>query len=231
MCSGRDFHVVFAGRSHNLLSMKQILQSLSTGETSVVDLPAPQLRSGQLLIRASCSLVSAGTERMLVDFGKASWFDKARQQPDKVHQVLEKVRSDGVMPTLDAVRSKLDQPLPLGYCHVGTVVAVSEDVHAFRVGDRVASNGPHAELVAIPQHLCSSIPDAVTDEAASFTVLASIGLQGIRLAQPTLGETFLVSGLGLIGLLTAQLLKAQGCRVLGVDPDPRQCSPGSFAGH
>lgn len=159
-----------------------------------------------------------------MDFGKASLLDKARQQPDKVQQVLEKVRTDGLLSTLDAVRSKLDQPLPLGYCHVGIVVAVGNDVHGFRVGDRVASNGPHAELVAIPQHLCAAIPDAVTDEAAAFTVLAAIGLQGIRLAQPTLGETFLVSGLGLIGLLTAQLLLAQGCRVLGVDPDPRQCS-------
>jgi predicted dehydrogenase/threonine dehydrogenase-like Zn-dependent dehydrogenase len=204
--------------------MKQILQSLTTGETSVCDLPAPQLRSGELLIRASCSLLSAGTERMLVDFGKASWLDKARQQPEKVQQVLEKVRTDGLLPTLDAVRSKLDQPLPLGYCHVGTVVAVAPDVRGFRVGERVASNGPHAELVAIPQHLCAALPDAVTDEAAAFTVLAAIGLQGIRLAQPTLGETFLVSGLGLIGLLTAQLLQAQGCRVLGVDPDPGQCS-------
>ncbi len=204
--------------------MKQILQSLSTGETTVVDLPTPQLRRGELLIRASCSLLSAGTERMLVDFGKAGWLDKARQQPDKVQQVLEKVRTDGLLPTFDAVRSKLDQPLPLGYCHVGTVVAVADDVHGFRVGERVASNGPHAELVAIPHHLCAAIPDSVTDEAASFTVLAAIGLQGIRLAQPTLGETFLVSGLGLIGLLTAQLLLAQGCRVLGVDPDLRQCS-------
>jgi predicted dehydrogenase/threonine dehydrogenase-like Zn-dependent dehydrogenase len=161
---------------------------------------------------------------MLVEFGKASWIDKARQQPDKVQQVLEKARTDGLLTTLDAVRSKLDQPLPLGYCNVGTVVAVGAGVSGFQVGDRVASNGPHAELVAVPQHLCAPIPVGVSDEAASFTVLASIGLQGIRLAQPTLGETFVVSGLGLIGLLTAQLLAAQGCRVLGLDPDPSKCS-------
>jgi predicted dehydrogenase/threonine dehydrogenase-like Zn-dependent dehydrogenase len=161
---------------------------------------------------------------MLVDFGKASWIDKARQQPDKVQQVLEKARTDGLFTTFDAVRSKLDQPIPLGYCNVGRVVAVGSGVSGFQVGDRVASNGPHAELVAVPQHLCASIPAGVSDEDAAFTVLASIGLQGIRLAQPTLGETFVVSGLGLIGLITGQLLAAQGCRVLGLDPDPSKCA-------
>ena len=203
--------------------MKQLLQFLSTGASDLPELPAPGVSRGQLLIRTSCSLVSAGTERMLVDFGKASWIDKARQQPEKVQQVLEKARTDGIFTTLDAVRSKLDQPIPLGYCNVGTVLAVGSGVTGFQVGDRVASNGPHAELVAVPQHLSASIPTGMSDEAAAFTVLASIGLQGIRLANPTLGETFVVSGLGLIGLLTCQLLVAQGCRVLGVDPDPSKC--------
>ena len=161
---------------------------------------------------------------MLVQFGKASLIDKARQQPDKVQQVIAKARTDGLLTTLDAVQSKLDQPLPLGYCNVGTVVAVGSGVVGFNVGDRVASNGPHAELVAVPQHLCAHIPAEVGDEGASFTVLSAIGLQGIRLAQPSLGETFVVSGLGLIGLLTSQLLTAQGCRVLGLDPDPSKCS-------
>ncbi|QNJ07707.1 oxidoreductase / NAD-binding Rossmann fold family protein [Synechococcus sp. Minos11] len=159
-----------------------------------------------------------------MDFGKASWIDKARQQPDKVQQVLEKARTDGLFTTLDAVRSKLGQPLPLGYCNVGTVVDFGSGVTGFQVGDRVASNGPHAELVAVPQHLCALIPDDASDEAAAFTVLASIGLQGIRLANPTFGETFVVSGLGLIGLLTGQLLAAQGCRVLGLDPDFSKCA-------
>ena len=203
--------------------MKQVFQSLVTGICELPDLPSPVCGPGQLLIRTSCSLVSAGTERMLVDFGKADWLGKARQQPDKVKQVLDKVRTDGLRTTMEAVRSKLDQPLPLGYCNVGTVVALGAGVQGFAVGQRVASNGPHAELVAVPQNLCAPIPDAVSDEAAAFTVLAAIGLQGIRLAQPTLGETMVVSGLGLIGLLTAQLLRAQGCRVLGLDPSAGAC--------
>jgi predicted dehydrogenase/threonine dehydrogenase-like Zn-dependent dehydrogenase len=161
---------------------------------------------------------------MLVEFGKSSWIDKARQQPDKVQQVLAKVRTDGLPTTLQAVQSKLEQPLPLGYCNVGTVLAVGAGVSGFQVGDRVSSNGSHAELVVVPKHLCALIPDGVSDESAAFTVLASIGLQGIRLAQPTLGETFLVSGLGLLGLITAQLMAAQGCRVLGLDPDPSKCA-------
>jgi predicted dehydrogenase/threonine dehydrogenase-like Zn-dependent dehydrogenase len=203
--------------------MQQVIQSLADGTTSLAAVPAAAPRRGELLIQTHCSLVSAGTERMLVDFGKANWLDKARQQPDKVQQVLQKARTDGLLTTLDAVRSKLDQPLPLGYCNVGTVAAVGDGVQGFKPGDRVASNGAHAELVAVPQLLCALVPDAVSDEAAAFTVLASIGLQGIRLAAPSLGETFLVSGLGLIGLLTAQLLQAQGCRVLGLDPDPAKC--------
>jgi predicted dehydrogenase/threonine dehydrogenase-like Zn-dependent dehydrogenase len=204
--------------------VKQLLQSLATGATDLVEIPPPSAGPGQLLIRSTFSLVSAGTERMLVDFGKASWVDKARQQPDKVQQVLEKAGTDGLLATIDAVRSKLDMPLALGYCNVGTVVAVGSGVSGYQVSDRVASNGPHAELAAVPQHLCAPIPAGVSDEAAAFTVLASIGLQGIRLANPTLGETFVVSGLGLIGLLTGQLLAAQGCRVLGLDPDPSKCA-------
>jgi len=203
--------------------VKQVIQSFKTGSCSIPDVPVPSLAPGQLLIKTSCSLVSAGTERMLVEFGKANWLDKARQQPDKVQEVLAKARTDGLFATLDSIQSKLDQPLALGYCNVGTVVAVGDGVSGFSVGDRVSSNGPHAEFVVVPQHLCASIPVGVSNEAAAFVVLASIGLQGIRLAQPTFGETFVVSGLGLIGLLTAQLLSAQGCRVLGIDPDQAKC--------
>jgi predicted dehydrogenase/threonine dehydrogenase-like Zn-dependent dehydrogenase len=199
--------------------MKQVLHNLKDGATEVVDVPCPRAGRGQLLIRSSHTLVSAGTERMLVDFGKAGLIDKARQQPDKVRMVLDKVRTDGLLPTLEAVRNKLDQPLSMGYCNVGEVVEVGAGVSGFAVGDRVASNGKHAEMVAVPVNLCARVPDAVADEAAAFTVLGAIALQGIRLAQPTLGETVVVTGLGLIGLVTVQLLRAQGCRVLGLDFD------------
>lgn len=204
--------------------MKQILQSLKTGETQLVNVPAPKALVGQLLIHTHTTLVSAGTERMLVEFGKAGWIAKARSQPDKVRMVLDKVRTDGLAATLDAVRSKLDQPLALGYCNVGTVAELGRGVSGFAVGDRVISNGKHAEVVCVPQTLCAKVPDGVSDEAAVFTVLASIGLQGIRLVQPSLGECVVVTGLGLIGLLTVQMLRAQGCRVMGIDLDPGRCA-------
>ena len=202
--------------------MKQILQNLKDGSTEVADVPSPRAGRGQLLIRTTRTLVSAGTERMLVDFGKAGFIDKARQQPDKVRMVLDKIRTDGLMPTIEAVRNKLDQPLPMGYCNVGEVVEVGPGATGFSVGDRVASNGKHAEMVAVPVNLCARVPVGVADEAAAFTVLGAIALQGIRLVQPTLGEAVVVTGLGLIGLVTVQLLKAQGCRVLGLDFDPEK---------
>lgn len=197
--------------------MKQILQNLSSGETSIVDIPTPLCRHGEVLISTAISLVSAGTERMLVDFGKSNYIKKAQSQPEKVSQVLEKVQTDGVLPTIDAVRNKLDTPLPLGYCNVGTVIESCAD--QFRVGDRVVSNGKHAEFVAVPKNLCAKIPDQVDDDSAAFTVIGAIALQGIRLIKPTLGETVVVTGLGLIGLVAVQLLRAHGCRVLGIDFD------------
>ena len=199
--------------------MHQIIQSFKTGETILETIPAPELKRGHVLIQTSRSLVSLGTERMLVEFGKSSLISKARQQPDKVKQVLDKIKTEGLMPTLEAVFNKLEQPLPLGYCNVGKVIAVGEGVSEFNVGDRVASNGAHAEVVCIPKNLVASIPDAVSDEEAAFTVIGSIGLQGIRLLNPTFGETVVVIGMGLIGLLTAQMLKANGCQVIGVDID------------
>lgn len=199
--------------------MKQILQDMSKGFTTLAEAPAPMVSKGSLLIATSVSLVSAGTERMLVDFGKASYIDKARQQPEKVKMVLEKVSTDGLMTTYEAIQSKLAQPLPLGYCNVGRIIEAGSDLEGFKPGDRVVSNGPHADIVKVPEKLCALIPDAVDDESAAFTVIASIGLQGIRLVQPTLGESFVVTGAGLIGLLTVQLLRAHGCRVLAIDFD------------
>ena len=183
------------------------------------EVPAPKVKKGCLLIKTTRSLVSVGTERMLVEFGRANMFQKARQQPDRVKQVLNKIKTDGLKPTLTAVFNKLGQPLPLGYCNVGNVIAVGEGVSDFSVGDRVASNGHHAEFVCVPKNLCAHIPDNVSDEEAAFTVIGSIGLQGIRLCNPQLGEIMVVVGLGLIGLITAELLIANGCRVIGIDLD------------
>ncbi|MBC7485285.1 MAG: bi-domain-containing oxidoreductase [Cytophagaceae bacterium] len=199
--------------------MKQIIQDLKNGNTILEEVPAPEIKKGHLLIQTTFSLVSLGTERMLVEFGKAGWIAKARQQPDKVKQVLDKIKADGLMPTLEAVFNKLDQPLPLGYCNVGKVVAIGEGVVDFKIGDRVASNGQHAEYVCVPVNLAARVPAQVSDEEASFTVIASIGLQGIRLLQPTFGETIVVTGLGLIGLITAELLLSNGCRVIGIEID------------
>jgi predicted dehydrogenase/threonine dehydrogenase-like Zn-dependent dehydrogenase len=200
--------------------MKQILQSLKTGATEVADVPCPSVRGGQLLIRSTRTLVSVGTERMLVEFGKAGWLEKARQQPDKVRMVMDKIKTDGLLPTFESVMNKLDQPLPLGYCNVGRVMATGSGVAGFEIGDRVVSNGKHAEAVSVPVNLCARVPEGVSDDEAAFTVLGAIALQGIRLVQPTLGETVVVTGLGLIGLVTVQLLRAHGCRVLGLDFDP-----------
>ena len=156
---------------------------------------------------------------MLVEFGRAGWIEKARRQPDKVRTVLDKIRTDGVMPTLETVLNKLNEAMPLGYCNVGRAMAVGEGVTGFSVGDRIASNGKHAEAVSVPANLCARVPDNVSDDEAAFTVIGAIGLQGIRLVQPTLGEAIVVTGLGLIGLVTVQLLRAHGCRVLGIDYD------------
>ena len=203
--------------------MQQVLQDLKTGRVSLIKSPLPSVKANYLLIQTSVSLLSSGTERMLLNFGKAGLIGKIRQQPDKVKEVIQKIKADGLMTTIDAVKSKLEQPLALGYCNVGKVIAVGAGVSGFEVGDRVLSNGAHAEVVHVGKNLCVKIPDCVSDEEAAFGVLGSIGLEGIRLAAPTLGESFVVIGLGLIGLLTAQLLKAQGCRVLGVEFDASRC--------
>ncbi|MDX2345283.1 MAG: bi-domain-containing oxidoreductase [Legionella sp.] len=218
--------------------MKQILQDLKEGNTIMVEAPTPKLSQKKLLINTNVTLISAGTERMLVDFGKASYLQKARQQPEKVKEVLDKVKTDGLFSTLDAVKSKLAAPLPLGYCNVGVVSEIAQNSTAFKAGDRVVSNGPHADVVTVSERLCARIPDIVDDESAAFTVVASIGLQGIRLVKPTLGEAIVVTGVGLIGLLVVQLLKAQGCRVLAIDFDEKKlalarefgaetCNPGA----
>ena len=199
--------------------MKQIIQDLKTGETILEEVPVPMEIDGHVLIKTKKTLVSLGTEKMLVSFGKANFFQKARQQPEKVKEVIQKIKTDGIKPTIEAVFRKLGQPLPLGYCNFGEVVGIGKNVENFKIGDRVVSNGHHAEFVNIPSNLVSKVPDNVDDDQAVFTIVASIGLQGVRLIKPTFGETIVVSGLGLIGLITIQILKSNGCNVVGFDYD------------
>lgn len=199
--------------------MKQIIQDLKSGETILEKVPTPRVGAGKVLIKTHRSLVSLGTEKMLVSFGQANLLQKAKKQPDKVKQVINKMKTDGIKPTVEAVFRKLDTPLPLGYSQAGEVIAVGKGVSEFREGDRVISNGNHAEIVSVPKNLVAKIPEGVSYEEAAFTVVSSIGLQGIRLIEPTFGETVVVLGLGLIGLISAQILKANGCKVIGMDLD------------
>jgi len=208
--------------------LKQIIQNLSNGKTSIQDGPIPSNKPGHLLIASRYSVISTGTERMLKSFGEANLLNKAKQQPDKVKQTLEKLRTDGFLTTLEAVRSKLDQPILLGYSNVGIVL--ESDVSGFNKGDRVVSNGNHAEIVCVPGNLCSKIPESVDEKDAAFTVIASIGLQGIRLLKPSLGENIAVYGLGLIGLIVIQILKANGCNVIAVDNNKERCDIADLLG-
>lgn len=207
-----------------------VLQDLSTGETKLQEVPAATPGAAEVLVATGASVVSAGTERMLVDFRRASLLGKVRSQPQRVGEVLDKARTDGVRATADAVRAKLAQPLPLGYSSAGVVVAVGSAVAGFEVGDLVATAGPHAEVAAVAANLVVKVPEGVELEEAAFATIASIGLQGLRLAHPTVGERFVVIGLGLVGLLTVQLLQAQGVRVLGIDPNPERCKRAEAAG-
>jgi len=199
--------------------MKQLLQDLKKGEILLEEVPLPNCGKNEVLIKTEKSLISPGTERMLLEFGRGSYIQKARQQPDKVKMVLNKIKTDGLAPTLETVFTKLGEPMPLGYCNAGIVMEVGSDVNEFKVGDRVISNGSHSEVVVVGKNLVAKIPDNVSFELASFTVISSIALQGIRLFQPTLGEKVVVIGLGLIGQITMELLRANGCEAIGVDID------------
>lgn len=202
--------------------MKQISQHYRTGELAVREMPAPAPRPGGLIVATRVSLLSAGTEKLLTDLAKASLAGKARARPDLVRQVVDKAKREGVLATIETVRAKLDMPAALGYSCAGRVVDIGAGVSDFKVGDRVACAGAgyanHADFNFIPKNLAVAIPDGVDDEDAAFVTLGAIALQGVRQAAPTLGERVVVVGLGLLGLLTVQLLKANGCRVLGYDP-------------
>ena len=203
--------------------MKQIIQNLNSNKgVELVDFPVPLIDKGTVLIRTSRTLVSKGTESMLVNFGNASYLEKAKQKPERLKQVIEKIKSEGLFHTIDSVKNKLNQAIALGYCNCGIVL--ESDVEGINKGDRVISNGPHAEVVRVHANLVAKVPDNVSDDEAVFTVIGSIGLQGIRLCNPTFGETIIVIGLGLVGLLSVQILKSSGVKVIGVDIDKAKCN-------
>src|SRR5712691_2608315 len=206
--------------------MKQVLQNQKTGDVKATDVPAPVARRGFVLVRTEASLISAGTERATVEAGQKSLLARAVEQPHLVSQVIQRAKSEGILNTVEAVRSKLGSLLALGYSAAGTVIEVGNDVSNFHVGDRVACAGvgyaSHAEVLSVPKNLCVRLPDEVGSDAAAFSTLGAIALQGVRLAEVTLGESVVVIGLGLIGQITAQLLKANGCRVFGIDLDSQK---------
>ncbi len=203
--------------------MKQVTQTLRTGVVNVNEVPVPMLTDKFVLVRNSCSVISAGTEKTKIDMGKKTLLQKAKARPDLVKQVLQKLKTEGLGKTLQTVSSRLNSPSPLGYSCAGSVVACGGSVEGIQPGDRVACAGGgyanHAEFVAIPRNLVAKVPSSVSDEEAAFTTVGSIALQGVRLAEPQLGETFLVLGLGLLGQIAVQLLRANGCHVIGTDLD------------
>lgn len=207
--------------------MKQVVQDYRSGELKLWEVPAPACGAGRVLVAVRRSLISTGTEKLMIDLAKASLAGKAVSRPDLVRQVVTKVKREGLVPTLEKVFAKLDHPAPLGYSAAGEVIAVGAGVTGLKAGDRVACAGVgyanHAEIVAVPRNLVVRVPDGVDDDDASFVTLGAIALQGVRQAQPTLGESFVVLGLGLIGQITVQLLKANGCKVIGYDPDAQKC--------
>ncbi len=214
--------------------MKQLLQNIKNGKTIVEDVPVPTPREGQALVKISASLVSAGTERMVVEFAEKSYLGKARSRPDLVRQTLDKAKREGVMPTVNAVFNRLDQPMALGYSSAGTIVALGKNMQGYKVGQRVACAGggyaTHAEYNVVPRNLLTPLPKNVDFESAAFTTLGAIALHGFRLAEPQLGENVAVIGLGLLGLLTIQMASAAGCHVLGIDLDPKRIKLASSLG-
>jgi predicted dehydrogenase/threonine dehydrogenase-like Zn-dependent dehydrogenase len=201
----------------------QVLQNIGNGKLGVAAVPEPVVRPGHVLIANACSLISAGTEKMVMDLARKSLLGKARERPDHVRRVLEKIRNEGFFSTLQQVREKLDESIALGYSSAGVVLACGAGVQEFKPGERAASNGPHAEIVCVPKHLCARVPETVSSEHAAFTVLGAIALQGVRLSRLGLGDTAFVIGLGLVGQLAVALLRASGVRVLGTDLDASKC--------
>jgi polar amino acid transport system substrate-binding protein len=214
--------------------MRQILQNVRSGRQDVCEVPDAVLSGSGVLVATQCSAVSAGTERMIVEFSKKGFIGKAKSRPDDVKKVLSKIKRDGLKATLNSVFTRLNQPMPLGYSTSGIVLAVSPDVTHVKPGDRVACGGAnyavHAEMIFVPGNLVVAVPDNVEFDQACFATLGSVAMQGVRIADLVLGEKVAVIGLGLLGLITAQIAKAAGCRVIGADPDQARCALGRELG-
>src|SRR5512138_572077 len=214
--------------------MKQLLQNIKNGKTVIEDVPVPTPREGMALVKVAASLVSAGTERMVVEFAEKSLVGKARSRPDLVKQVIDKARREGIAPTVQAAFNRLDQPMALGYSSAGIIVALGKNTSGLKVGQRVACAGAnyavHAEYNVVPRNLITPLPENVDFESGAFATLGAIAMQGFRLAEPQLGETVAIIGMGLLGLLTAQIATAAGCRVLGIDIDPKRIKLASSLG-
>ena len=208
--------------------MKQLLQNIKTGKSTVEDVPVPTPREGQALVKTETSLVSAGTERMVVEFAEKSLVGKARSRPDLVKQIVDKARREGLVNTAQAAFNRLDQPMALGYSSAGTIVALGKNMQGFEVGQRVACAGGgyavHAEYNVVPRNLLTPLPKNVDFESAAFTTLGAIAMHGFRLAEPQIGENVAIIGMGLLGLLAAQIATAAGCNVLGIDVDASRVS-------
>lgn len=201
--------------------MKQVVQDVRTGHTHTREVPAPGPLPGNVIVAVKVSVISPGTERYVVDLAKKSLLNKARERPDHVRRVLQKVRQEGLRSTLSQVQAKLDEPMPLGYSAAGVVLDCGDGVRRFKPGDLVAVAAPHAAVVSVGENQCAAVPEGVTHSQAAFTGIATIALQGVRLTKVSLGERVLVIGTGLIGLLTIALLRAQGCRVFATDVSPQ----------
>ncbi|HEY5903002.1 MAG TPA: bi-domain-containing oxidoreductase, partial [Anaerolineales bacterium] len=206
--------------------MKQLLQNMRDGKAVVEDVPMPTARRGMALVQTAASLVSAGTERMVVEFAEKSLVGKARSRPDLMRQVLEKAQREGVISTMQAALNRLDQPMALGYSSAGTIIALGEDMQGFNVGDRAACAGGgyavHAEYAVVPRNLLARLPEEVDFESGAFATLGAIAMHGFRLAEAQVGERLGIIGMGLLGLLAAQIAEAAGCRVLGIDTDAKR---------
>lgn len=200
----------------------QVVLDFRTGEVEVIDVPSPRVKPFHVLVESECSIISPGTERTLVDFGQSSLLSKARKQPDKVREVAQKVRSEGILQTARAVTSRLAEPLEMGYSSSGVILEVGLGVHDLKPGDRVATNAPHSGIALVSQNLVAKLSASVSFEAGSFAAIGAISAHGVRLSGAHLGDFVVVIGLGVVGLLACQILLASGCQVIGIDKNTQR---------